>query len=126
MSHDEVPAFLQALNDDSCRELLATLDGEAKPVRDLSEECDIPLSTAYRKINLLREAGLIAETNLVNDDNKPLKIFTQNLEAALVTPTADGDVEIEFTDATHDHDTAQETTTPERTPTNAVAARSSD
>jgi len=124
MSDGKVSAFLQALNDDTSRELLGALCGEAKPVRELSEECEIPLSTAYRKVNQLQAAGLVEEENLVNDDSKPLSTYVQSFEAALVTPTADGSVKIEFVDDPQEESAPAKQERNDAT-TNTVAPRSS-
>lgn len=56
---------IEALEDEDSRELIECTD-TPKTVSELAEECGLPLSTAYRKINRLHEAGLLARTTRVS------------------------------------------------------------
>lgn len=51
---------LTALSDPTCRTLLRRL-AEPKTVEELSEECDVPISTLYRKVDELTEADLVEQ-----------------------------------------------------------------
>lgn len=58
---DDTPdaeAVLTSLDDPTCRQLVQTLD-EPMTVSELAEEADVPLSTTYRKLDLLDEASLL-------------------------------------------------------------------
>lgn len=60
---DRVPGLsvvLGALRDEDCQELVRALE-EPKTAGELSEECGIPLSTTYRKLETLVEATLLME-----------------------------------------------------------------
>lgn len=60
---DRVPGLsvvLGALRDEDCQVLVRALD-EPKTASELSEECEIPLSTTYRKLEALTEATLLTE-----------------------------------------------------------------
>lgn len=57
----EVTDVLTVLEDEECRSILAETSESAYSVNELAEECDIPLSTAYRKVDRLADAGLIEE-----------------------------------------------------------------
>ncbi|WP_254531009.1 winged helix-turn-helix domain-containing protein [Natrinema gelatinilyticum] len=62
-SSDDVPAFecvIAALDDGACREIVAVLE-EPMTVHEIAEATDRPLSTTYRKLDSLSEAGLVAE-----------------------------------------------------------------
>jgi DNA-binding transcriptional ArsR family regulator len=52
---------LAALDDGACREIIAVLE-EPLTVHEIAEETDRPLSTTYRKLDALTEAGLVEET----------------------------------------------------------------
>lgn len=56
----DLQVVLDALCDPDCRRLLGRLD-EPRSARELSEACDIPLSTTYRKLDRLSEATLVDE-----------------------------------------------------------------
>jgi DNA-binding IclR family transcriptional regulator len=51
---------LDALDDTDCRRIVRQLD-EPRTARELSEACDMPLSTTYRKLDLLSSATLVDE-----------------------------------------------------------------
>lgn len=53
--------LLQALGDEDCRSILRATSSEALSTNELSEACDLPLSTAYRKLERLADAGLVEE-----------------------------------------------------------------
>jgi DNA-binding transcriptional ArsR family regulator len=51
---------LDSLDDPACRSIIEQLD-EPMTAGELTEACDIPLSTMYRKLDLLSEASLLEE-----------------------------------------------------------------
>lgn len=66
-SEDSPPlqVVLDALNDTNCR---AILRETAQPMtaNELSDACDIPHSTLYRKLDLLSDATLVRERDQIN------------------------------------------------------------
>ena len=54
-----------ALDDESCREILAALE-EPRTAKALAEETDIALSTVYKKLDLLVTAALLEERTEVD------------------------------------------------------------
>jgi DNA-binding transcriptional ArsR family regulator len=56
---------LDSLDDPDCRSIIEELD-EPMTASELSEACDIPLSTTYRKLELLTEASLLEERIEIN------------------------------------------------------------
>lgn len=55
----DAQALFSALDDADCRALLAATADEARSASELSERCDLPTSTTYRKLDRLTEAGLL-------------------------------------------------------------------
>jgi DNA-binding transcriptional ArsR family regulator len=53
------------LADPDCRAIIEATSDEALSASELTDCCDIALSTAYRKIDLLVEAGLLDERSRV-------------------------------------------------------------
>ena len=51
---------LDALDDPDCQTILREVD-EPMTAKELIEQCDIPKSTVYRKLDLLSEASLVRE-----------------------------------------------------------------
>jgi DNA-binding transcriptional ArsR family regulator len=58
---------LDALDDADARAIIRALD-EPMTASELSDACDIPLSTTYRKLDLLTEASLLLEGTEVRSD----------------------------------------------------------
>lgn len=66
LGDDECPSddVLSALGDDPTRRIIETLS-EPMTANELSEACDIPLSTMYRKLDNLTEASLVTESTQI-------------------------------------------------------------
>lgn len=58
----DVSTVLDALDDESCREILAVVDDEPLTASEIHEAAGLPRSTTYRKLQMLAEAGLVDET----------------------------------------------------------------
>ncbi|WP_423750588.1 helix-turn-helix domain-containing protein [Salinirarus marinus] len=70
LSGDETPdlqSVLNALDDADCRTIIRHLD-EPMTATEVSEECDIPMSTTYRKLDLLADASLLSEATEIRPD----------------------------------------------------------
>ncbi|MFC4405456.1 winged helix-turn-helix domain-containing protein [Haloarchaeobius iranensis] len=72
-----VPAVLQSLEDDKCRAILRVLR-EPKSVPDLCDECGLANSTAYRKLERLRDAGLVREYTEVRRDGPNATLYERD------------------------------------------------
>ncbi|MBI4258810.1 MAG: helix-turn-helix transcriptional regulator [Thaumarchaeota archaeon] len=77
LSDEELKSrLLKALSDENMRRILLSTAHEAKPVSTLSKECSIPLSTAYRYIHDLIEAGLMGiERSVITEDGKRYELY---------------------------------------------------
>ncbi|WP_226481201.1 winged helix-turn-helix domain-containing protein [Natrinema amylolyticum] len=89
-------AILAALDDDACRAILEATTEESLTATEVSEECDIPMSTAYRKVEMLTEADLVDEQVRINTSGKHATEYSTSFDDVLVS-IADGSVEIELT-----------------------------
>lgn len=89
-------AVLAALDDDACRAILEAASEEAMTATELSERCDIPMSTAYRKVEKLTEAELVEERVRINTTGKHATEYRKNFDDVRVS-IGDGDVEVELT-----------------------------
>lgn len=89
-------AVLAALDDDACRSILEATNEESLTATELSERCDIPMSTAYRKVEMLTEAELVEEQVRINTSGKHATEYRKNFDDVLVS-VAGGGVQIEMT-----------------------------
>jgi len=88
-------AVLDALDDPACREIVQALD-EPKTASELSDECDIPLSTTYRKLDLLTEASLLEEQTEIRSDGHHTTRYVLGVESVELALTENGEFEVEI------------------------------
>jgi len=79
----DTTAVLEALDDPACREIISALD-ESMTADEISERCDIPRSTVYRKLDVLAEASLIEESTEVRADGHHTTRYVADFEAVHV------------------------------------------
>ncbi len=108
-SHEEEPPavsdVLDALADDAAQRIVIALS-EPKTASELSEECDVPLSTTYRKLEDLVEASLLTESTDIRRDGQHTTRYSIAFDEVRVSIDADGDralaVEFERPERTRD------------------------
>lgn len=93
-----VDDVLDALADDDARRIVSALS-EPKTASELSEECDIPLSTTYRKLERLTDASLLSESTDIRRDGQHTTRYAVSFETVTVSIAEADDREfaIEFT-----------------------------
>jgi predicted transcriptional regulator len=96
MAPNKTESFVRTITDCECRRILSAIETEAKAVKELSEECDIPLSTTYRKVNRLQEAGLVEEKIELSSSGNHTSVYRQEFDGAMITLSEDGEFEVEL------------------------------
>lgn len=92
-SDTTIQTLLGVLNDADARAILeATVDG-SKSAAELSEACEIPLSTTYRKVDSLTQAGLLDEHLDVHTSGNHIRKYTLRLDSIHLSIT---DEEFEY------------------------------
>lgn len=86
---------LDALDDEGCRTILRQL-AEPMTVKELTEACDIPQSTMYRKLDLLSDASLVEEQVEVRTDGRHTNRYVLNFETVELSLTAEREVQIDI------------------------------
>ncbi|SDZ75891.1 Helix-turn-helix domain-containing protein [Haloplanus vescus] len=92
----ETPALqsvLDALDDADCRTIVKHLD-EPMTANEISDVCDIPMSTTYRKLDLLTEASLLAESTEIRADGHHTTRYRIDFEAVEIGLDEDRTLEI--------------------------------
>lgn len=75
----DTDALLEALADDRSAAILrATRD--PRTVEELSDDCDIPLSTTYRQVKRLESAGVLEESTTVDPDGRCAAQYQRTVE----------------------------------------------
>lgn len=80
----EVGDVLHALDDRQCREILGELE-EPLPASTVAERCDLPLSTAYRKLDILSAGQLVRERTAIRRDGRHATQYRCDVEAVTLS-----------------------------------------
>ncbi|WP_335999309.1 helix-turn-helix domain-containing protein [Halorientalis halophila] len=79
----DLQEVLDALDDPKCRVIVRNLD-EPMTAEQISEACDVPLSTTYRKLDLLTEASLLREGMEIRPDGQHASRYEVDFEEVVV------------------------------------------
>jgi response regulator of citrate/malate metabolism len=85
---------LQALQDPDCRSILRATSREALSANEIGEQCELPLSTTYRKLDCLTEADLLAEQTRISSSGKHASEYTKRVESVHVSVDENGDLQV--------------------------------
>ena len=83
----DLQSVLDALDDADCRTIIRHLE-EPMTASELSDECDIPMSTTYRKLDLLSDASLLAEGTEVRPDGHHATRYEIDFEEVRISLSA--------------------------------------
>lgn len=75
---------LDALDDPACRTILRKLD-EPMTAKEFTDISEIPLSTMYRKLDLLSEASLVDERTEIRQDGQHTSRYALAVEEIRIT-----------------------------------------
>jgi DNA-binding transcriptional ArsR family regulator len=98
---DDAPdteAVLEALHDEDCRAILSRLT-EPLTARELLDQCEIPRSTLYRKLDRLSEATIVREGTEIREDGSHATRYEIDFEEIMITHDGGDnriDIEIEI------------------------------
>ncbi|CDK37903.1 helix-turn-helix domain-containing protein [Halorubrum sp. AJ67] len=79
-----VRQILDALSEETTRTILSVLD-EPTSVAELVEECDIAMSTAYRRLDTLNELDLVTEHVAIDTDKGRYRLFERNVNGFTIS-----------------------------------------
>lgn len=91
----DIESVLDALEDPSCREIIRVLS-EPMTAEEISAAADIPMSTTYRKLELLTEASLLDEGIEVRADGQHASRYVVAFDEVVVTLTDEREFEVEI------------------------------
>lgn len=79
----DLQTVLDALDDPGCRDIVKALEG-AMSAKEVSDRCDIPLTTTYRKLDLLGDALLVEERTEIRPDGHHTMRYRNDFEEVCV------------------------------------------
>jgi DNA-binding transcriptional ArsR family regulator len=91
----DLQAVLDALDDSDCRAIVSALD-EPMTADRVSEAADVPLSTTYRKLDLLTEASLLEEGIEIREDGQHATRYAVDFEAVVIALTESREFDVEI------------------------------
>jgi DNA-binding IclR family transcriptional regulator len=89
----DLQAILDALDDPNCRTIVQQIDG-AMTANELADATDIPLSTTYRKLDLLTEASILDERTEIRPDGHHTTKYVLAFESVEIGLTDDRQFEV--------------------------------
>lgn len=104
VAEDPSPTEVFALlDDDYARALLAATSHRPMTATELSNDCDMSLSTVYRRLDALEDCGLVAARTQLADDGHHADVYEAQMDALTVRLT-DGtfDVTLSVESKTHE------------------------
>ena len=90
----DLQSVLDALDDADGRAIIRELD-EPRTASELSEDCDIPLSTTYRKLDLLTEAELLEEGTEIRSDGHHTTTYAVAFDEVRIALTESRTLDVE-------------------------------
>lgn len=92
----ELDSVLGALDDADARDIVRTLH-EPMTASEISDDCDIPLSTTYRKLDLLTDANLLLEGTEIRADGHHATTYEVAFEEVRILLTDDRALAVDIT-----------------------------
>ncbi|MDE1863427.1 MAG: helix-turn-helix transcriptional regulator [Thaumarchaeota archaeon] len=88
-------ALLEVLADKYSRAILESTLEMPKSTIDLSNECGIPISTTYRRVQLLHRHKLLAISGSISQDGKRYFLYKSKVKS-IVTCFGNGSLDVEI------------------------------
>lgn len=88
--------LLDALDDSDSRRILARTGADALSASEIAERCGLPLSTTYRKLNALSEAGLLFERTRIRQSGKHLSEYRRRIDDVTISVAGEDGVVLEL------------------------------
>lgn len=95
-TEEAVGEVLHLLDDPDCRAILEATSDESLSASEISDACDVPRSTVYRKLDRLSEAGLLEEGLRVRFDGKHTQEYSRRVDDVVVSVSDEGSIELEI------------------------------
>lgn len=97
VAESAVQEILDILDDSDCRAILDATHKEALTANEVSETHDLPLSTTYRKLALLTEAGLLEERTRIRQSGKHASEYLRLVDDVVISLGPQGETEVQVT-----------------------------
>lgn len=89
----EAERLLELLGERRVRQILVATSREAMSARELSEECDVALSTIYRRVDDMIATDLLVEKTAIESDGSHHSVYEANVDH-LAVDIDDGEIDV--------------------------------
>jgi len=89
-TESEITELLTVLDDPDCRAVLEVTGEESLSAKEIGDRCEIPSSTAYRKIDRLVDVGLLQEGVRIRSSGKHTSEYRRRVEGVELSIGDDG------------------------------------
>lgn len=96
-SADRRRTIVEALTDEDCRRILAATSDEALSANEISERCDLPRSTTYRKLEKLTDVDLLGERIRICRSGKNPSEYVRLVDEVTVGLDESGGISLDVT-----------------------------
>ena len=72
--------ILSILSDKYCRSILKTIIYKPKSPVEITDETKIPISTVYRRIQILEENNLLSSSGIISKDGKRVFLYKSKIK----------------------------------------------
>ena len=88
-------ALLSVVSDKYCRSILKAVMDKPKSATEISFETKTPISTVYRRIQVLYDKKLLRTSGMINEDGKKLFLYKSKIRG-IKSIFKDGKIEVEL------------------------------
>ncbi len=93
-SEPDLATVAGLLDDEYARAVLAATSTQPKSATEIAEECDVSVSTVYRRAQRLQEAGLVTDRDRIRSDGHHDTVYVATL-AELSVRLDDGEFDVD-------------------------------
>ncbi|WP_311171836.1 ArsR/SmtB family transcription factor [Halobellus ordinarius] len=90
---DRADELLELLGEKRVRQIMAATSRESLSAKELSEECDVALSTIYRRVEEMVDSDLLVEGTEIEADGSHHSVYEANVDR-LAVDIEDGAIDI--------------------------------
>lgn len=87
---DEISDLFGSLDDGDVFAILQTVGEDPLSAKEISNRCELPMSTTYRKVNKLADAGLLEESTEISLAGKHTSKYSRCVDTIEMSITAEG------------------------------------
>lgn len=87
---DAIQTVLEPLDDTDCLEILDAIDDEPLSASEIADARDLPLSTTYRKLELLVDAGLVSRGVRISSSGNHTSEYERFVDDVKLSVSPDG------------------------------------